>query len=131
MEAEYIAIYLAAQQAMWVCQFYMQIGLELNKPIAIYSDSQTALNVVKVEQMHKVSKCLDVKYHSIHKQVKCKEIKLIRIKMEFNQAKILTKSLPAKWFHWHLEKIGLEKPSDLDEEENEVAEGLEYLSAHE
>ena len=99
MEAEYIAIYLAAQQAMWVCQFYMQIGLELNKPIAIYSDSQTALNVVKVEQMHKVSKCLDVKYHSIHKQVKCKEIKLIRIKMEFNQAKILTKSLPAKWFH--------------------------------
>lgn len=122
MEAKYIAIYMASQQAAWIYQFYSQISFELEKPIPIYSDSQTALNVTTTKQAHKLSKHLDIKLHSMRECIKCKQIKLIWIKTKNNQADILTKSLPADLFKKHIKSIGLEQTSHLNLEDEQAVE---------
>ena len=64
MEAEYIALFLGAQQAAWMWQFYKQIGFPLKEPITVHTDSQAAISVAKGEFPHKHSKHLDIKLHA-------------------------------------------------------------------
>ena len=119
MEAEYIALFLASQQAAWIFQFYDQIGFPLSQPIDIHCDSEAAINVAKAEQTHKLSKHLDVKCHSIRERVEQGMIKLVWVKTQANSADILTKQVSRESFKTHAYGIGLED-GNYDEEEAEV-----------
>jgi hypothetical protein len=128
MESEYIALYLGAQQAKWIWQFYRQIGLPLSKPIMIYCNSQAVLNVAKAEESHNQFKHLDIKCHIIYEHVNDGMITLEWINTELNSSDILTKSLPIEVFKGHVASLGLEPveeavedSSGKDEEEQKVA----------
>jgi len=117
MEAEYIALFMASQQAAWIYQFFGQIGFPLKAPIEIFCDSQAALNVAKAEQTHRLSKHLDVRLHSIRERVDMKIIELTWIKTEFNTSDVLTKQLPQAAFKTHLKGLGMEDANASDDEE--------------
>ena len=76
MEAEYIALFFSSQQAAWIEQFYKQISFELQNPIRIHCNSETAIAVAKKEESHKASKHLNVKFHLVHKQITNSELPL-------------------------------------------------------
>jgi len=130
-EAEYIALYLASQQAAWIRQFYKQIGLALDSPIVIWCDSQPALQVTKGEEPHRKVKHIDTYYHSMRERVEDGQIELKWVKSQNNAADIFTKSVPADTFRAHCVTLGLDAESecgfnnnngksDDDDEEAEV-----------
>ena len=119
MEAEYIALFHASQQAAWIWQFYKQIGLPLTSPIEIRCDSEAAINVAKAEESHKASKHLDVKLHSIRERIEHGIISVLRVPTKENVADMFTKSLPPDTFRRHSSALGLEPDFD-DPEEEEV-----------
>ena len=128
MEAEYIALFMASQQAAWIYQFRSQIGFPLDTPIEIFCDSQAAINVSKSEQTHRLSKHLDVKLHSIRERIDNEIIKLSWIKTEKNTADMLTKQLPQAAFKTHITGLGMEDAnvvaSEISDSEAEVATHL-------
>ena len=93
MEAKYIGLFHASQQAAWVQQFLAQTGHGLDHPINIYCDSTAALATAASKNPHKLSKHLNIKLHSIRKRVENKVTKLRYMSTENNTADILTKSL--------------------------------------
>ena len=121
MEAEYIALFMACQQAAWIRGFMAQLGLPINKPIEIYCDSTTALSVAAAEETHQRAKHIGVKYHSIRERIQNHEVTTKWVRSDSNQSDILTKSLPANVFQNHTTRIGLEcEPTGDDDEEAEV-----------
>jgi len=130
MEAEYIALYLASQQAAWIFQFYKQIGFPLDKPIHIWYDLQAALNIAKAEETHRRAKHLDTQYHSIRERVAEGQTELKWVASENNSADILTKSISAGAFSKHIEAIGLDqdKASEDDEDDEEEQEVAAHLT---
>ena len=126
MEAEYIGLFHASQQAAWVKQFLAQTGHGLDHPIDIYCNSTAVLATAASENLHKLSKHLDIKLHSIHEQVENKVTKLKYTSTKDNTADILTKSLLVQLFRKHSSRLGLE-PIDYDKEEEEVNKMLTPL----
>ena len=108
MEAEYIGLFYTSQQAAWMQQFLAQVGQPLGYPIEIYCDSEAAQNTAAAENLHKLSKHLNVKYHSIREHVKMKTIKIQSVPTANNTADLLTKSLPVAMFQKHYSSLGLE-----------------------
>ena len=66
MEAEYIGLFHASQQAAWVKQFLAQTGQGLGHPTDIYCNSTAVLATAASKNPHKLSKHLNIKLHSIH-----------------------------------------------------------------
>ena len=106
MEAEFIAIFHGSQQGAWIRQFYDQIGLPLQEPLAIFSDSQSAIAVAKGEQTHQRSKHLDVKLMSVRERIDRKQVSLDYVSTKDNCADIFTKSLSRDLFQFHVEYLG-------------------------
>ena len=79
MEAKYIALFLGAQQAVWIRQFYRQIGFPLEEPTMIYCDSEAAIAIAHAEHSHKLSEHLDIRLHSIHERIQNWEIEVRRV----------------------------------------------------
>ena len=127
MEAEYIALFFGSQQAAWIEQFYKQIGFELQNPIRIHCDSETAIAVAKKEESHKASKHLDVKFHSVRERIANGQINVTFIKSEFNTADVFTKSVPRKTFAVHTTSMGLVQEQEdyiADEEEEREVDAI-------
>ena len=120
MEAEYIGLFHASQQAAWVAQFMAQIGLALDYPINIYCDSEAAIATAEAENPHKMSKHLDVKLHSIRERIAQRTIRVQSVSTNDNTADLLTKSLPVVTFQKHYSCLGLEPLDYNKEEEAEV-----------
>ena len=125
MEAEYIALFMACQQATWIRGFMAQLGLPINKPIENYCDSTTALSVAAAEETHQRAKHISVKYHSIHKHIQNHEVATKWVCSDSNQSDILMNSLPVNVFQNHVARIGLEsEPTSDGDEEAKVDEIL-------
>ena len=120
MEAEYIGLFHASQQAVWVAQFMAQIGLALDYPINIYCDSEAAIATAEAENPHKLSKHLDVKLHSIRERIAQHTIQVQSVSTAENIADLLTKSLLIVAFQKHYLCLGLEPVDYNKEEEAEV-----------
>ena len=122
MEPEYITLFLGAQQAAWIWQFYDQLGFPLKSPIVIYSDSQAAINVTKAEHTHKLSKHLDIKLHSIRERIQGGQIEVRYVPTKDNLADIFTKSLGRNLFQDHVASLGIEGGENVEEVEEDSLE---------
>jgi len=69
MESEDIALYHASCNAVWIRNFYEQIGMALTEPLTIYCDNQPAIAVLKNEAAHKKAKHFEVKVHLVRDHV--------------------------------------------------------------
>ena len=63
-EAEYMALGLSTQEALYLERYSTDLNV-LSKPLVIYSDSQSAIELVKNPVKHNKSKHIDIRHHFI------------------------------------------------------------------
>ena len=115
-EAEYIALASAAREAVWLKQILTDLGKQINQPISIHVDNESAIKLAKNPEFHKRTKHIDVRYHYIRDVIKDKTIEVLSISTEKQVADILTKPLLKSRFET-LRK-NLVAPKQLDTEGN-------------
>lgn len=107
-EAEYMALYEAVKEALWLKSLATSINLCITKPIVIYEDNSGCISIASNPTNHKRSKHIDIKYHFSREQVERNIIKLYYIPTGQQLADALTKPLPAVAFQQLRSKMGLE-----------------------
>ena len=107
MEAEYIALYHASLNAVWIRNFLQQIGLDLSTPLPLYCDNNPALNVAMAEAPHAMTKHFDVKWHIVRQHIKDRVTNVIRCSSEENKADVFTKALGNSEFMLKSSDLGL------------------------
>ena len=109
MEAEYIALANAAQEAVWVRQLMTDLRSSPEEATRIYEDNQSAICLAKNPQFHGCAKHIGIKYHFIREQVENGSVELSYCLTDEMVADMLTKD----WDREQLRK--LRKMSGLDE----------------
>lgn len=92
-EAEYVAITEASKEALWISRVAKHFGIEVEMPLTIFTDSQSAIAMTESQRFSNRTKHIDTKFHFI-KDLKEKGI----VKLEYfptstNIADMLTKPM--------------------------------------
>ena len=105
-EAEYIALAVASQEAVWIKKLFAELDIEEDKPIMIFEDNQSAICIAK-HQQHGRTKHVDIKYHYTRDQVAANVIELKHCPSKEMIADALTKPLPTSQFRRLCSMMGL------------------------
>lgn len=106
-EAEYIALALATQDALWIRSLLRQIGLSQRKPTIINENNNSAMELTKNSKINQRTKHFDVKHHFTREAAENNFIKIIRCSSEEQLTDILIKGLPEEKQNYLIRKIGL------------------------
>ena len=93
-EAEYIALSVASQEAVWMRRLLADVGLQQEEPSTIFEDNQGAIELSKNPKFHNRTKHIDISFHFIREQVNLKVISVKYCPTEDMLADIMTKGLP-------------------------------------
>lgn len=108
VEAEYIALSTACQEALWLKELQRELNPEMEKrPIQIYSDNNGAISLCKNACVSQRSKHIDVRYHFIKENVRNGKLTVKHIASEEMIADMLTKALPKPKLECHVQNSGL------------------------
>src|SRR5215813_10565434 len=115
MEAEYVAAYEAAKEAVWLRKFLedLEVVPDMDKSLTLYCDNSGAVANSKEPRSHKRGKHIERKYHLIREIVQRGDVSIIKIASPDNLADSFTKTLSAKVFEGHLDGLGLRDISHL------------------
>lgn len=97
-EAEYMALFEAVREALWLKSLMTSIKFDNIQPIIIFEDNNGCISIASNPASHKRSKHIDIKYHFSREQVEKNIIKLHYIPTGSQLADALTKPLPAAKF---------------------------------
>ena len=92
-EAEYIALSLACQEAVWLRNLLADIQLE-QAVTTIHEDNQGAIALSKNPTSHSRTKHIDIKYHYVRDLITRNEINVIYCPSNNMIADLFTKGLP-------------------------------------
>ena len=92
IEAEYMALTEAANEAIWLRGLVQDLGLKQNC-LVIHYDSQSALHLARDQMYHERTKYVDVRYHFIRDLLEDGDIQLQKISSTINPADMLTKPI--------------------------------------
>ena len=106
-EAEYMALFEAVREALWLKALASSIKIEILDPIIIYEDNNGCISIANNPTSHKRSKHIDIKYHFSREQVEKNVIRLEHLPTQEQLADALTKSLPAPRFKELIEGMNL------------------------
>ena len=72
-EAEFIAAATGCQEVLWFCNFLDSIQIPITSPTALYSDNQSAINLIATRNINDCSKHINTKYRFIcdHHKSEC------------------------------------------------------------
>ena len=98
MEAEYMALCAATQEAIWLRMILTDFDKLFNETIIIYDDNQSCIDYTRNPTMYKRTKHIDQRYHFVKDQVLLKTITVKKISTDDNIADLLTKPLDAARF---------------------------------
>lgn len=93
-EAEYMALFEAVREALWLRSLAKGLNIDVLKSIVIYEDNNGCISIANNPTNHKRSKHIDIKYNFFREQVEKGIIKLLHIPTGNQLADILTKPLP-------------------------------------
>eukprot|EP00253_Pinus_taeda_P004113 PITA_04113 len=68
-EAEYIDVTDCCTQILWMKEALKDVNIGTNKPITIYCDNTSAINLSRNPVMHSKTKHIPIKYHFVREQV--------------------------------------------------------------
>lgn len=106
-EAEYMALFEAVREALWLKSLLKSLRINLNEPIKIFEDNQGCISIANNPSCHKRSKHIDIKYHFSREQIENKLIKILYISTDKQIADILTKPLAKPRFVDLRSQLGL------------------------
>ena len=106
-EAEYIALSIAGQEAIWLRRLITDLGIKLKEPTILFEDNQSAIELSKNPKYHNRTKQIDVSYHFIREQVTAKTLCINYCCTEEMLADVMTKGLPRPTFKKFRDKLGI------------------------
>ena len=108
-EAEYRAMSVAAQEAIWLRLLLNEIGYKQNDPSLILSDNQSTISLAKNPVFHQRTKHVEIQAHFIKEKVLDDIIHLEYCPSTVNSANLFTKPLPKAQFNKLRDSIRLVK----------------------
>ena len=106
-EAEYVALCLAAQEAVWLRFLLNDVKIKQNNPTIIFEDNQGAICLSKNPGDHPRTKHIDVKFHYIRQTIENKHIDITYCETNKMIADIFTKGLPKQKFEFFRNMMGV------------------------
>ena len=80
---------------------------EITKPVTLYCDNTSAINISKNLVMHTKTKHIAIKYHYLRELVQDKEVKMEYVNTKEKIADIFTKALPKDSHEYLRGKLGV------------------------
>nr|GEU60626.1 hypothetical protein [Tanacetum cinerariifolium] len=113
--ADYIAIFDASKEAVWIHKFIFRLGVvpTIKEPINMYCDNTRAIAIVKDHEVTKGARHFRAKVHYLRETIKMGDVKIEKVDTYENLANPFTKALA---FPKHFEltkKIGMIPASSL------------------
>ena len=118
-EAEYMALYSATQEAIWLRRLFVELKIMKDKPIKIHQDNQGCIALSKNHMCQQRTKHIDIKYHFVREKVQNKEIELEYLPTTKMIADTLTKNLPRKTFEIYRSEMGLQRMEHEEQDANQ------------
>ena len=92
-EAEYVALSMAAQEAIWLRRLLTDIGVGVDHATTIHEDNQGAIQLSRNPKHHNRTKHVDVSFHFTRERILTKEIDVSYVPTDHNLSDIMTKGL--------------------------------------
>ena len=86
---------------------------EITKPVMLYCDNTSAINISKNPVMHAKTKHIAIKYHYVRELVEYKQVKMEYIQTKEQIADIFTKTLPKDAYEYLRGKLGVKPPTQI------------------
>ena len=107
VEAEYMALSVATQEAIWLQHLQEELGVTNTGPTLIYEDNQGAISMAKNPVFHKRTKHVQIRYHFVREAVEQGTITLEYCRTDEMLADSFTKALAGDQFEKLRAGIGL------------------------
>jgi hypothetical protein len=108
MEAEFMAASEASREAAWLEKLNRDLDDTVSIPPTLYSDNQSAVDLIHNPKYHARAKHIDIRYAFIRNDMVAKERLYVEHIPGVNQpADILTKQLPVDATSRHLKTLGM------------------------
>jgi len=92
-KAEYIALSVVCREIVWLTKHMKELHLDIELPILMHVDNQSAIKLAYKPEFHKRTKYIDVRFHYASELVAEKAVEITHVPTENNKADIFTKSL--------------------------------------
>ena len=106
-EAEYRALALGIQEAMWIQRVLKELNLPGHGKASLFSDSQSALSIVKNPVHHDRTKHVEIDRHFITEKVETGIVEVRYAPSKQQTADVLTKALSHEHLKYFKSKLGL------------------------
>lgn len=107
-EAEYVALSVATQEAVWLRRLFSDLRVDPQEPTMLMEDNQGTIAIAKNPISHARTKHIDIRYHYVREAVQAGVINLTYCPTEEMIADLLTKPLPRGRFEILRRAMGLE-----------------------
>ena len=87
---------MAACEIAWLRKLLQSLGCKVEKPITLYCDNMSSIQLANNPVFHARTKHIEVHYHYVQEKVLAHEIDLVYVSTHEQVADIFTKSLGAK-----------------------------------
>lgn len=106
-EAEFIACSSASREIVWMRNFVSELGISCTQPTPLKLDDQSAIKLVKNNQIHSKIKQPDVRLMAVSERESQGQINVEYVQTNEQEAVILTKPLPTKRFQFLRSLLGI------------------------
>lgn len=107
-ESEYMALAEACKEAIYLSNLMSELGIyDRNKPLILYSDSQSSLKLASNPMFHKRTKHIDVRHHFSRECVANNRINISYVPTSSMPADIFTKALCADKHYKFMDLMGI------------------------
>jgi len=97
-ESKYVAGCLAACQAVWLEPILKEMEIEVSRPIALFIDNKSSINLAKNPVLHGRSKHIEAKFHFLREHVNKEALKIVHCSTDLQLADVFTKPLKVDRF---------------------------------
>lgn len=106
-EAEYIALSIACQEAVWLRRLLSDIQMKQCGPSTIFEDNQSAIELSRNPKFHNRTKHIDISYHYVREQVNLNTVSVKYCPTEDMLADVMTKGVSKISFEKFRNKLGV------------------------